>query len=142
MIMASSQDAEALKDELATLAERVAQEGFGIRLDYSVDSVHHIDEILGALHKEFRRTKDDDGLNGVALEFAAYLVKVIEKNVARGRWNRDHPLFGPDTFPYEWQGGELFPYSWCQKRIFDGPGDDVWAKFHTLVLSKRDEHRT
>lgn len=40
--MACSEDAEALKDKLATLAERVAQEGFDVRLDYSVESVRDL----------------------------------------------------------------------------------------------------
>jgi hypothetical protein len=73
-------------------------------------------------------------MNGIALEFAAYIVKVIETNYEPGEWVRDHPDFGKDAFPYRWKGKELFPFAWCQKRIFDGPADDVWAKFKALVL--------
>ncbi len=134
--MSDPDDLDALKEELAVLAERVARDAFRVELDYSVESVQRVEELLGLLHTEYQRTKNDDGLNGLALEFAAYLIKVIERNFARGTWARDHPDFGPDSFPYEWQGSELFPYAWCRKRIFDGPGDDVWAKFQALVISK------
>ncbi len=80
-------------------------------------------------------------MQGIALEFAAYIVKVIEKNYACGVWKRDHPAFGPDSFPYDWEGGEIFPYGWCLKRILDGPQDDVWAKFQAIVMGAQNEQR-
>lgn len=127
-----------LKEELAGYAEQIASE-FGIKLDYSVKSVKKVEKILSTLHKEYRRTNDDKGLNGVALEFAAYIIKVIEKNFEPGEWNRNHPTFGPDTFPYKWYDVELFPYSWGLKRIFDGSGDDVWVKFKALIVKRAQE---
>jgi hypothetical protein len=121
-------------DELDDLALQVG-EAMGVTLDHSPKSVKKVEKVLGKLHKQYRRTGKDDGMNGVALEFAAYIVKVIESNFEKGDLSRDHPELGKDTFPYRWKGKELFPYAWCQKRIFDGPGDDVWAKFKTLVLA-------
>jgi hypothetical protein len=134
--MPPTKDLPKLKEELAGLAQRVARDAFGMELDYSVESIHKVETVLGQLHTEFRRTKDDDGLNGLALEFAAYIIKAIELHFGTGTWARDHPSLGPGTFPYTWRGGELFPYAWCQKRIFDGPADDVWAKFQTLVIER------
>jgi hypothetical protein len=129
-------DLRALKEELTHLAERVARESFDVTLDYSVESVAEVESILGQLHDEFRRTKSEEGLRGIALEFAAYLISVIERNFGKGAWNRNHPEMGSDTFPYEWNGATLFPYSWCLKRLVDGPADDVWAKFQTFVVQK------
>ena len=137
--MAATKDLPKLREELAGLAQRVAREAYGLELEYSVESIHKVETILGQLHKEFRRTKDDDGMNGLALEFGAYIIKVIELHFGAGTWARNHASLGPDTFPYKWQGGELFPYAWCQKRIFDGPADDVWAKFQTLVVQKASQ---
>jgi hypothetical protein len=134
--MTPTKDLPKLKEELAGLAQRVARESFGFELDYSVESVRKVETVLAQLHKDFRRTNDDSGMNGLALEFGAYIIKVIELHFGSGAWARDHPTFGPDTFPYTWRGGEVFPYAWCQKRIFDGPGDDVWAKFQALVVQK------
>lgn len=122
-----------LKRKLSALAMDIA-EAFGIDLDHSLSSVEHVEEILGQLHDEYQKTGNDDGLAGVALECGAYIIEVIERNYESGTWKRDHGQFGNDSFPYEWRGSTIFPYGWCMKRIFDGPGDDVWVKFQSIVM--------
>ena len=124
--MSKTKNMETLKEELSALAERIARKGFNIELNYSIDSVRQVEQILAEIHKEYNRTKNDDGIRGIALEFAAYIVKVIEQHFHKGIWKRDHPEFGRETFPY----------SWCLKRIVDGSQDDVWSKFQSLVISK------
>ncbi len=134
--MSDTEDLEALKERLAGLAGQVAKEAFGIDLDYSVSSVRRVEEILAELHRDYAQTRDQEGLNGLALEFAAYVIKVIEKNFNPGVWRRNHRVYGDETFPYEWRGIDLFPYGWCLKRILDGPGDNMWTKFEGNVLTK------
>lgn len=132
----------AMEYELATLRDQLAGhaveigEAFGRRLDYSIKSVKQVEKILGEIHREYSRTKDDSGLSGIAIEFGAYLIKVLEQHFGTGTWERHHPEIGSDTFPYYWEGRTLFPYSWCEKRIFDGPGDNVWVKFNALVVKE------
>jgi len=128
-------DLNKLKDRLSALAIDIAT-GFDLELDYSPASIKKVEKILGTVHREYKRTKNDDGLHGIAIEFAAYIIKVIEANFAAGTWKRDHTLIGPDSFPYDWNGHELFPYGWCLKRILDGPGDNVWVKFNALVMAR------
>jgi hypothetical protein len=128
-----------LKDKMSALAERIALEGFKIKLDYSVESIKQVESILAKLHKDYKRTRSEDGLQGIALEFGAYIVKVIEKHFGSVTWERDHPSIGQDTFPLQWRGTTLFPFGWCMKRILDGPGDDVWFKFHALILKHNDK---
>ncbi len=123
-----------LRDELDGLALQVAS-NFGVKLDHSPNSVKKVEKILGTLHDEYAGTGSDEGMNGIAMEFAAYIIKVIELNFEPGTWNRNHPSLGEDSFPYHWRGQDIFPFAWCQKRIFDGPEDDVWAKFNLFVLS-------
>jgi hypothetical protein len=125
-----------LKEEMSSLAERIASEGFGIKLDYSIESIKQADKVLGELHKAYKKSKDDEGYTGIAFEFAAYIVKVIEKNVGPVRWERDHPEMGEDSFPLYLGDGALFPFAWCSKRLYDGPGDDLWSKFSVLVLKE------
>lgn len=125
-----------LRDEMAPLAVRIAEEGYGIRLDYSNESVEQVEQVLGHIHDEYKRTGDDKGLDGVSLEFGAYIVAVIERNEGPGRWERDHPQMGKDALPYYWRDRVLFPQMWCAKRILDGPGENVWAKFQNIVLSQ------
>jgi hypothetical protein len=127
-----------LKSTMTDKALEVA-EVFGIKLDFTHKSIKRAERILGKIHKEYLRTKDDNGLNGIALFFAAYIISVIERHAPAGTWQRDHPDFGEDSFPYQWQESTLFPYAWCQKRIFDGKQDDIWAKYQSLVLPKITE---
>lgn len=127
-------DLSSLKKTLNKLALQVARENFGVKLDYSIDSVKQVETILGKLHDDYNQTRSQDGLRGIALEFGAYIISVIERNFEPGVWHRDHSEMGSDTFPYEWRGASLFPYGWCLKRLTEGPEDDVWAKFQALVV--------
>jgi hypothetical protein len=136
--MSNTKNIENQKEDLSTLAERIAFQGFNIKLDYDIKSILQVEKILGLIHKDYIQTKNDDGFNGIALEFGAYIIKVIEKHFSKGVWKNDHPELGKDTFPYNWEGVEIFPYSWCLKRIIDGPQDDVWIKFLTLVVNKKN----
>jgi hypothetical protein len=133
--MINRNDMPALRVKMCALAEQVAA-AFDVDLDYSDRSVRDVDRILGQLHDEYRRTNSDDGLQGIALEFGAYLVTVLDRHRGPVVWKRDHPDFGTDTFPVEWRGATLFPVGWCLKRIIDGPGEDLVSKWQALVLSR------
>ncbi len=134
--MSEEKDINVLKEQLAALAVQVAREGFGLYLDYSPGSVRHVEEVLAEAHEDYRRTQDSEGINGLALEVAAYMIKVIEKNYGGGAWQKDHAAYGSETFAYEWRGNEFFLYHWCLKRITDGPGENVWLKFRTQIISR------
>jgi hypothetical protein len=135
--MVNRNDMPALRAKMCALAEQVAA-AFDIELDYSERSVEDVDGILGELHDEYRRTKSDEGLQGIALQFGAYLVTVLERHRGPVVWKRDHPDIGTDTFPVEWRGTTLFPFGWCLKRIIDGPGDDLVSKWQALILAHSD----
>lgn len=122
-----------LRDQLAGLAVEVG-DVFGLSLDYSVRSVEDVEKILGLVHRDYKRTGDPDGLEGTALNFGAYILKVIEANFETEEWRRDHPQLGARAFPYRWRDGEIFPSSWCRKRIFNGPAHNVWSKFKALLV--------
>ncbi len=130
------EDMAQLKEKMSALAERIAEEGFQTHLDYSVESNKQVEHILGVLHDEYKRTKSDEGYHGIALEFGAYIVKVVERHYGDVKWERDDPHFGSDSFPLQWRGLTLYPVGWCEKRLFDGPGDDVWMRFHTYVIDR------
>lgn len=101
--MIDRNDMLTLRTKMCELAEQVAR-GFGVTLDYSERSVRDVERILGEIHTEYRRTKSEEGLQGLALEFGAYLVSVLEKHRGPVVWKRDHPDFGEDAFPLEWRG--------------------------------------
>ena len=133
--MNSSEFPQELRDELLDYANQIA-ENYRIKLDFSHRSIKLVEKILAKVHKDYRKSQNEEGLSGIALEFATYIVAVIERNGEKGRWERNHPDFGEDSFPFYWKDTTLFPYAWCLKRIFDGKGDDVWAKYKTMVLQE------
>lgn len=125
-----------LQNELTDLAIQIAA-GSNIKLDFSIESVKQVENILGVIHTDYKKSKQEEGVRGIALEFAAYIVSVIEKNLEKGYWQRDSEEAGEDSFPYFLPDGRIiFPYGWCLKRIIDGASEDVWVKFQTLVLKK------
>lgn len=69
--MNDSNDLIELKEKLTQLANQIA-ESFGVKLDFSNKSVKKVDKILGSFHKSYKSTKNDDGMNGIALEFRIY----------------------------------------------------------------------
>lgn len=128
-----------LRTQLVPLAEQIAATLVpSTPLDYSPQSVQVVERVLALVHEDFVDSGSDDGLRGIALEFAAYLVEVIDRNYGPVEWLRDDLEFGSDSFPLLWRDQTLFPFAWCEKRIFDGPGDDVWMKFVTLVQDRAE----
>ena len=108
--------------------------GFDIELDFSHNSIRDVESILGKVHQQYRNTRSEDGLNGIALEFGAYIATTIQRCTGEGALEADHSQYGKGTFPFHYSGGTIFPYMWCIKRIYDGEGGNVWVKYNALVL--------
>lgn len=128
-------DAEALMQEGLEQTLELAKEN-GINLDFSDQSIKDVEKLLAECHREYKKTKNDEGFHGLALMFGAYIGEVIKKKGRGGRWARNHPDMGEDSFPFHWCGKDLFLRAWCAKRIFDGSGDNVWHKYQALVLDE------
>jgi hypothetical protein len=133
--MAANEEMNELRVRLCPLAEDVAS-GFDVTLDYSEASVEHVERILGEVHNNYLTTHSEEGMRGIALEFGAYLVTVLERHYGPVVWKRDHPTIGGETFPVYWRGTTLFPYGWGLKRIFDGPGDEICSKWEACVVQR------
>ena len=131
------EDLNELQVKMSNLAIEIA-EIFNVHLDYSNRSIKKVEIVLSKIHNEFIKSKNSEGLNGVAIEFAFYIITVIEKNFEKGKAERNTEDFGENSFPFYWRDKTLFPYSWCQKRIFNGAEDNVWVKYKTLVLKNSE----
>lgn len=128
-----------LLEKLFNLAVRLGNL-HDIKLDFTHKSIKDIEKILIKIHEEYRREGNQEGIRGIALECAAYIVETIKKNTGTGEWFRNDSEFGRDSFPFKWKDGiVLYPYSWCQKRIFDGSGEDIWSKYNVFVLMKLEK---
>lgn len=107
---------------------------YNINLDYSDESIKNVEFILNNIHNEYLKSKNTEGLRGLALIFGFYIIEVIEINHGKGRIERNHETFGENTFPFYWRESTLFPYAWCLKRIFDGESDNIEIKYKLLIL--------
>ena len=134
--MSDRPSATDMQPTLCSVAKRMASEHFGIRLDLSARSVRHVEKILGAIHKEHLKSRSAAAFDGIALEYAAYIVEVVQGHFGPAHWRRDCPREGIDTFPLYWRNQVLYPYDWCQKRIYAGATEDVWSRFSDAVLGK------
>ncbi len=123
----------ALQQQLTDLALRAAK-SMNVSLDFSHASVQRVEEALGEIHLQYTKTKSTEGLFGLAAEFGAYIITVIERNTEPGVWEKDHFAVGPNSLPFTWRGTTIFPVGWCHKRIIDGPSDNVWVKYQQFVL--------
>lgn len=132
------QDAGTLMASLAAQARQRADSEFRTSLDYTPDSVEHVEKILDKLHQAFASGElSGEQVETEAMAWGAYVGEVIRR-LKGGHWSRDHEVGGPNSFPLRWETHDSFPCGWCFKRIHDGELDSIWYKFQILVL-RRDE---
>lgn len=134
----TNQELIELKADMIKYALEIGQI-FELNLDFTDDSIKNVEKILSEIHDEYVSTKNDEGLNGVAIQFGFYIMETIEQNHGKAWFERNHKDFGENSFPFYWNEMTLFPIGWCQKRIFDGPDDNIWPKYKIVVIEKRTE---
>jgi hypothetical protein len=110
-----------------------------IRLDYSIDSIKKVEEILGRMHDQYVKDRTSLRVNALASAYGAYIGEVIRRSEPETKWERDHPDFGEKTYPLHWSGGNAFPMGWCYKRITKGDEDNVWVKY--TILKQQAEQK-
>lgn len=132
---ATRKEMDEMQKKFTSMAVKFAKDD-GFNLDFSHESIKDVETILSRAHKEYKKSKTDEGKIGNALGYAAYIITTIEKNTEKGRWDKDHPHFGEDTFPFYWRNQTMFIFHWCLKRINEGEEDDVWFKYQGAVLNK------
>jgi len=103
----------------------------GVSLDYSVDSIKSVDTILGRVHDSYARDPKSVHVNGISIEYGAYVGEVIRRNEPGAYWTKDSAL-GEKMYPLHWGADEAFPVTWCSKRIINGDEDNIWVKYTAL----------
>ena len=103
-----------------------------VELDFSIESISDVEELLSELHDQYQNRSDQAGMNGLALAYGAYIGETIRRSENDAYWAEDHEVAGPESFPIHWQGGASFPVAWCYKRMSNGPEDNVWHKYQIL----------
>jgi hypothetical protein len=107
-----------------------------VHLDYKIDSIKNVEEVLGRMHEQYVKEPKSLSVPALANMYGAYIGEVIRRSEPGTKWERDHPVFGPRTYPLRWLEGDSFPMAWCYKRITEGDGDNVWVKYTVLKQEK------
>ena len=105
-----------LKTDMVKYALEVGQI-FELNLDFTDNSIKNVEKILSEIHTEYINTQNDEGLNGIAIQFGFYIMETIERNHGKTWFERNHKDFGENSFPFYLNETTLFPIGWCQKRI-------------------------
>ena len=119
---------------------------FEITLDYSEDSLQHVESILAQLHNELR-----GGLAGVAspqpapppvppndqMEMMCKLWGGYFGEVVRRRWGGEwsietYPGAGFATITLTLPAGKIFPSIKVYRRLTEGEADNLWKFYQTM----------
>lgn len=128
--MATEPTVNDMMEAYALDAVDAAQDTFGVTLDYSVESVKSLDEILQRFHdqlpkgvrKAFRRGPSEEQIAGWSKIWGGYLGEVIRRKWG-GSWDID-----ADTNAICLRVGTttMWPPSRAHKRMLDGPEEGVY----------------
>ena|SRR5215469_317132 len=117
---------------MAGEAVKDAEKEEWITLDYSIDSIKKVDVVLGHIHDQYVKNKLSSDVDALASAYGAYIGEVIRRSEPGAKWDRDHPVAGPKSYPLHWGSGDSFPMAWCHHRITEGEEDSVWVKYYVL----------
>lgn len=103
-----------------------------VKLDYSIDSLKQVDQILGRAHDTYLKNPSSVSVRGMSAEYGVYVGEVIRRSEPNVYWTRDSQASGEKSYPLHWNGDEAYPLAWCAKRITNGDEDSIWSKYSRL----------
>jgi hypothetical protein len=127
----------------AECAVRMAADA-GIRLDYSNASIEAVEQQLAGLHDQLQASRADPIGNPLPSErefqamcfyFGTYIAEVIRRTYG-GTWSDQsalHPGHAIPTFHVGANRMEIWPQMKVEKRLRNGPEDNVWHYFQLTV---------
>ena len=116
---------------LANEAVRDAEQQDHTKLDYSVESIKTVEQILSRVHAQWVRDPSSVSAKGLGSAYGAYIGEVIRRNEPGSHSERDDGT-GEKSYPIVWQAGHSYPMAWCYHRILNGDEDNVWVKYFAL----------
>jgi hypothetical protein len=122
-----------------------AQASSGVALDYSLDSIRGVEEIMDQLHagiprgfwgkllrKVLRKGPSPEDLYKVSMMYGGYVGEVFRK-AGGGEWTLDAEIVpGQDTICLRNGGQRIWPTAKVYKRILNGGEDSIW--FYSQVV--------
>jgi hypothetical protein len=131
---------EAVCAQLAQTCVQSAKRAYSVELDFSLASLDTLDSVLQQMHEENLATPiSAEGLGARCFALGAYIGEVLRREAGQGRWEKDSS-FGSNTFPLTFGNDQsVFPMSWAEKRIVNGPEDNVVFKAKVWLSTWRGE---
>jgi len=127
----------------AECAVRMAAEA-GIKLDYSNASIEAVEQQLAGFHDQLQASRIDPKGNPLPSErefqtlcfyFGTYIAEVLKRTYG-GTWSNEsalHPGHDIPTFHVGVDRMEIWPQMKVEKRLRNGPEDNVWHYFQLTV---------
>ncbi len=141
----------AMMQAYADDAVNLAQERFGIHLDYSEASIAHVEEILDHFHKSIpqgfvkkllKRSPTPAEVEQVAKMFGGYTGEVMRRHLG-GEWTLDSGIDSEPTITLAFSNeAKVFPPSKVYKRLMNGEGDGVPFYYHVVKMKAQEEQRS
>ena len=118
---------------LATEAVKDAGEQNHVKLDYSVESIKNVEQILSTLHNQYTKDPSTISVKGLGFAYGAYIGEVIRRTEPGAHWQRDDEM-GDQSYPIIWgpNAGHSYPMAWCYRRILNGDDDNVWVTYRAI----------
>lgn len=119
---------------------------YGHTLDYTVNSLAKIDDILTKLHLQYstdvdrEKQENSEGYSGLAMCYAAYIIEVIERVNGKGEL-RKPSINTEEDYVFELYVDKkiIFPYNWVIKKIIDGGDDNIVKTYNMIEFNKKSK---
>jgi len=109
-----------------------ANQKFGIALDWSDESMHHVEQIAVALHETYKKTRPTpDQIAPFYRMLGSYIGEIFRRN-RQAEWG--WVTLDGKRFPgMQHKTGNLFwPWGKAQGRIVNGSADNLWHYYQYL----------
>ncbi|MDP9912375.1 hypothetical protein J2W27_004501 [Variovorax boronicumulans] len=106
---------------------------FGGKLDWTDESIEKVEELLDYFHQQAQNDKPTEAeVFAFAKGFGSYIGEVYRRNHG-AEWGL--VTLSGSTFPglRSDSGIEFWPWGRAQQRIVEGPSNNVWHYYQTLV---------
>lgn len=117
----------------AQIAIKTARTKWDLALDFTPESLKKVEAVLAQLHDALKTATPeerptDKQIEGASIIWGVYVGEVIRRHYG-GRWEISKP---DGVLQLTVNTASLFPVRKVQKRLMDGPGDNVAFYFHAM----------
>lgn len=106
-----------------------ARSRYGIKLDYSLESILDVEKILNDLQRIYATTPQLLDEKSISFVFGAYIGETIRRNHPGAAWVRESA--GSD-FSLAWQHEIHQPSEWCKQRLA-GDRSSLWTRYESMT---------